>query len=172
MGGTGGEFGNIIIVNNGNAGVKQNGCASEARTQTLPAARFYQSENNVDYLWWSPNNIIEGPGNFFDLELGCEGFTDAINIDPPPDDGFFDTKVMFKGAFGDDDLWIENWSWLDANGYLATYKSPVTVKKELSDDAKMGIIIGVAGAVVLIVLFSFYFYRRGRMYKLVSEGAE
>ena len=69
---------------------------------------------------------------------------------------------MFKGAFGDDDLWIENWSWLDANGYLATYKSPVTVKNELSDEAKMYIIIGVVGAVVLIMFFSFYFYRRGR----------
>ena len=71
---------------------------------------------------------------------------------------------MFKGAFGDDDpgLWIENWSWLDANGYLATYKSPVTVKNELSDDAKMYIIIGVVGAVLLIMICSFYFYRRGR----------
>ena len=57
-----------------------NNCASEVRTQTLPADRFYQSENNVDYLWWSPNNIIEGPGNFFDLELGCEGFTDIYLI--------------------------------------------------------------------------------------------
>ena len=79
---------------------------------------------------------------------------------------------MFKGAFGDDDpgLWIENWSWLDANGYLATYKKPTTTtSEELTDNQKLYIYIGVGAAALLVIVSSYFFYTRGKKYKAMSE---
>jgi len=49
----------------------------------LPSTRFADDNSAVDYLYWSPNNIIEGPGDAFSLSMGCEGLSESINVDPP-----------------------------------------------------------------------------------------
>lgn len=60
--GTGGEFGNLVLTNVGedNFAVTQSDCGSETRGQTLPTNRF-STAGNVDYLYFSPNNVITGP---------------------------------------------------------------------------------------------------------------
>eukprot|EP00041_Stephanoeca_diplocostata_P008536 m.126451 g.126451 ORF g.126451 m.126451 type:complete len:905 (-) comp17371_c0_seq10:59-2773(-) len=80
---TGGEFGNIILSNVGSYGVFQDECRSEIRTQTMPTATFEQDSNNDGYLWFSANNIINGPGLFYYQSPGCRGLTQARNENPP-----------------------------------------------------------------------------------------
>merc|ERR550514_1579386 len=63
--GTGGEFGNIILTNVGTHGVYMNDCGSETRTQTKPAS------GSPDYLWWSPNNVVDGVGDAFYIGTTC-----------------------------------------------------------------------------------------------------
>jgi hypothetical protein len=76
--GTAGEFGNIVMANVGSIGVTQSKCGAENRTQSLPP-----SSAAPDYLWFSPNNIINGPGVAFDLQVGCTGLSQALNVNPP-----------------------------------------------------------------------------------------
>jgi hypothetical protein len=78
--GTGGEFGNLILINNGNVGVQRSVCSAENTSQTMPTSTFPANQN---YLWFSPNNIIVGPGNLFQEATGCAGLIAARNEDPP-----------------------------------------------------------------------------------------
>lgn len=127
--GTGGEFGNSVIMNIGPStdGVYQNSCGSESRTQTLP------SSGKPNYLWLSKNNIISGPGNQYAFTDGCSALAptataissdpglklmpadvdvDSVFMDPRPKDGSivfssvdsvpsddFFESVAYKGAF-------------------------------------------------------------------------
>merc|ERR550514_1332085 len=76
--GTGGEFGNLVVTNvNSNAvGLYMNDCASEVRTQEKPA------DGGPNYLWFSANNIVYGPGGSFLLEQGCEGVKTVTQANP------------------------------------------------------------------------------------------
>merc|ERR1719197_407068 len=76
--GTGGEFGNLVVTNvNSNAvGLYMNDCASEVRTQENPA------DGGPNYLWFSANNIVYGPGGSFLLEQGCEGVKTVTQANP------------------------------------------------------------------------------------------
>merc|ERR1719473_1013495 len=76
--GTGGEFGNLVVTNvNSNAvGLYMNDCASEVRTQEKPAG------GGPNYLWFSANNIVYGPGGSFLLEQGCEGVKTVTQANP------------------------------------------------------------------------------------------
>ena len=84
--GTGGEFGNIIVTNNGYYGVYSSDCGTETRTQTLP------SSGAPDYLWFSSNNIIyNGGSNGIQFSLDSDGYAactwtpsspSAVSADP------------------------------------------------------------------------------------------
>merc|ERR1719473_803602 len=86
--GTGGEFGNIIITNNGYYGVYSSDCGTETRTQTLPSSNGVPSSGAPDYLWFSDNNIIyNGGSNGIQFSLGTEctwspSSPSAISVDP------------------------------------------------------------------------------------------
>eukprot|EP00497_Spongosphaera_streptacantha_P004550 TRINITY_DN5427_c0_g1_i1.p2 TRINITY_DN5427_c0_g1~~TRINITY_DN5427_c0_g1_i1.p2 ORF type:complete len:126 (+),score=13.13 TRINITY_DN5427_c0_g1_i1:171-548(+) len=69
---TGGEFGNIVMANIGEFGVRQDTCGSESRTHNLPRASA-----RPNYLWFSQNNVIDGPGSAFDIRAGCNGLSKA-----------------------------------------------------------------------------------------------
>ncbi|CAD7699606.1 unnamed protein product [Ostreobium quekettii] len=128
---TGGEFGNIVIVN-APVGVFQEQCGSEAITQDLDAARAIPDLGS-NYLWFSANNVISGARRPFSVAQGCEGLgaadttsdtlLQAIPVivdnasrvdprprpdspltdlwDPVPDDGFFE-RADYRGAFSPD----------------------------------------------------------------------
>ena len=75
--GTGGEFGNIIVTNNGYYGVYSSDCGTETRTQTLP------SSGAPDYLWFSSNNIIyNGGSNGIQFSLQTSGGNAACTWTP------------------------------------------------------------------------------------------
>lgn len=143
---TGGEFGNIVMVNVPKVGLLQTDCGDELRTDDFDAAT---DAGAPDYLWFSTNNIYNGVGEQFSLEDGCEGLTtmdtadagltsipeDAVpgasydprptsgsavfdSVDSVPSDGFYD-EVDFRGAFSADDLWLDGWSWLSDNNRFA-----------------------------------------------------
>jgi len=92
--GTGGEFGNLILtnVNVDAVGVYQDSCGSEIRTQELP------SSGKPDYMWFSSNNIVSGPGASFELRPGCDGITTVIGSDPAlrlmPTDADYDSTSI------------------------------------------------------------------------------
>jgi hypothetical protein len=200
--GTGGEFGNIIVANAGSVGVFQNECAGEDRSHTLPTSRF--TDGNEDYLWFSSNNIITGPGNFYDLKSGCEGFTTAVGdeaplrvmpgtvdfmdsvnpttpkyltetteflspaytyVDTVPSDDFFDS-VDYKGAFGNENLWLKQWSWLSVNEKLVTEAPVVSTTSSssgLSDSEIAGTVIGVLAALIVVsIVVGVSCYQRGQ----------
>ena len=142
--GTGGEFGNIVMINVMQHGVRMNDCASETRIQGFNKP----SGSDRDYLWFSPNNIVAGTHSPLNLGTGCQGLTTVQDVDPKlimapavmhedikfmdprpmpgspvftefdavPNDFFFD-QVDFRGAFGKD-LWLAGWSWLSENGRI------------------------------------------------------
>ncbi|CAD7699375.1 unnamed protein product [Ostreobium quekettii] len=135
--GTAGSFGNIVMVNVGEHGVRMNDCAEVLISQD-------GDDVGPNTLWFSANNIIAAVDEPFNLDDGCEGlesrseaapgltmvgsvidenvaFIDprpvsrgsAVfnSVDELPDDEFW-TPVDFRGAF-DEDLWISGWSFLD-----------------------------------------------------------
>ena len=75
--GTGGSFGNNILTNVGTYAIYQNDCGSEIRTQELTDDLAFP-----DYLYFSTNNIVDGPGSVAELASGCEGISTALRIDP------------------------------------------------------------------------------------------
>ena len=141
--GTGGEFGNIVMVNVLSHGIRMNDCASESRIQGSRP-----NGGNREYLWFSPNTIVSGSQSPLNLGTGCQGLTTVQDVDPKlmmapanmhedvkffdprpmpgspvftefdtvPRDMFFD-QVNYRGAFGKD-LWLAGWSWLSDNGRI------------------------------------------------------
>eukprot|EP00900_Chrysochromulina_parva_P018846 jgi/Chrpa1/26963/Chrysochromulina_OHIO_Genome00027519-RA len=77
--GTGGKFGNIVLTNARDIGLLNNDCGTETRTSSLPAASV-----SIDtYLYFSPNNIINGAATQISLDTNCAaGVFSALNIDP------------------------------------------------------------------------------------------
>ena len=63
-GGSGGKFGNILLLNPTDKGLRNDGCGSETRTATLPAASVsigtVADGSTSGYLYWSSNNVIDG----------------------------------------------------------------------------------------------------------------
>jgi hypothetical protein len=209
--GTGGEFGNIVMANVGTFGVTQSDCGSETRTHVLPPIA-----TAPNYLWFSPNNIINGPGEGFSLAAGCSGLSQSLNVDPPlrimpstadvgdkvnpsspqfltqstlfpsaifsdvdtvPTDGFF-TQVPYKGPFGSDNLWIQQWSWLDqpdANGIsrLSTEPIPSASTTTTSGMSSADVTILVVGLLMLVLIGAAVAYkvafRKGVEYITLKE---
>jgi len=140
--GLGGEFGNYIVIDGKDAGLRNSDNGSETVTSdwgTATAAGY------PDYLYWSPNNIITNcPGGQFSGDYGltaldvdpqlasldgretggsidprpAAGGAAYENVDTVPVDDFF-TQTNFKGAFGDD-LWMAGYSWLADAGRMST----------------------------------------------------
>merc|ERR550514_968486 len=73
--GTGGKFGNVILANPTDIGLKIGDCGSEAVTQTLPAAStslgISGGAASDGYLYFSTNNIIAGASQT--ISMGCSG---------------------------------------------------------------------------------------------------
>ena len=74
--GTGGKFGNVILTNPTDVGVRISACGSEAVTQTLPPAATSIGMGGTDgasagYLYFSSNNIISGASQT--LSMSCSG---------------------------------------------------------------------------------------------------
>jgi hypothetical protein len=138
--GLGGEFGNYIVVDGKDIGVRNSDNGSETVTSDWPTA---QAAGFPNYLYWSPNNIVFNcPGGQFkdapaftslavDPQLmsldGREsgGLIDPRpatagpaydNVDTVPVDGFF-IQTTYKGAF-DQSNWLQEWSWLAEQGRL------------------------------------------------------
>ena len=138
--GVGGQFGNYIIVDGKDIGVRNTDNGSEVVTSDWATA---QAAGYPDYLYWSPNNIIYNcvGGQFKDAPTlaslnvdpqltsldGREsgGIIDATplasgpayqNVDTVPNDGFF-VQTSYKGAF-DQTNWLAGWSWLSEQGRL------------------------------------------------------
>jgi hypothetical protein len=138
--GLGGEFGNYIVVDGKDIGVRNSDNGSEVVTSDWPTA---QAAGYPNYLYWSPNNIIFNcAGGQF---KGADALT-ALNVDPQltslngresgglidprpanggaayqnvdnvPNDGWF-VQTSFKGAF-DQSNWLAGWSWLAEKGRL------------------------------------------------------
>lgn len=155
--GVGGEFGNYIVVAGKDAGLRNSDNGSETVTSDWATAT---GAGYPDYLYWSPNNIINGcfGGQFSDdygltaldvdpqlasldgREAGgiidprpAAGGPAYDNVDTVPADDFF-TQTNFKGAFGSS-LWMNGYSWLTENGrlgYLAVDGSGVIEHPESS----------------------------------------
>lgn len=140
--GVGGQFGNYIVVNGKEYGLKNSDNGSEIVTSDWSVA---EATGYPNYLYWSPNNIIyncndgqfagdyglsaldTNPGliSLDGREVG--GVIDPRpalngaayeNIDTVPADDFF-TAVGYKGAFGTEN-WLAGLSWLDEQGRLGT----------------------------------------------------
>jgi len=75
--GTGGQFSNLVLSNVAYFAVKQNQCGSELRTSTDPSQNLAP---NV--LFFSQDNIVDGPGEDFDLSDDCAGLTSLTRVDP------------------------------------------------------------------------------------------
>lgn len=93
--GVGGQFGNMIVTNVGNHGVKNDQCVlPQLRTQQTGiaatanwATAFNQGNaayNSPNYLWFSSNNIIYSPlsgfgsSNGFDVDSSCQ--SNALSV--------------------------------------------------------------------------------------------
>jgi hypothetical protein len=138
--GFGGEFGNYIVVDGKDIGVRNSDNGSETVTSDWPTA---QAAGYPNYLYWSPNNIVFNcPGGQFkdapaftslavDPQLmSLDGRESGGLIDPRPAaagpayddvdtvpvDGFF-IQTTYKGAF-DQTNWLQEWSWLAEQGRL------------------------------------------------------
>ena len=79
--GTGGKFGNMILTNPKDIGVTFKDCGSETLTQVLPA-----STAALDYLYFSPSNIIYGASTPLDKQSTCSSLYSTaptyLNQDP------------------------------------------------------------------------------------------
>ncbi len=138
--GLGGEFGNYIVLDGKEDGLKNSDNGSETVTSDWATA---QAAGYPDYLYWSPNNIINGcSGLQFSADYGLTSLNvDPLlasldgretggtidprpamggpaydNVDTVPADAFF-TQTNFKGAFGSS-IWMARYSWLAENGRL------------------------------------------------------
>ena len=73
--GTGGKFGNVILTNPTDIGVRIGDCGSEAVTQTLPSSSTsigMSGDGSSDgYLYFSSNNIIAGASQT--IRMDCSG---------------------------------------------------------------------------------------------------
>jgi len=124
--GLGGEFGNHIIYNGKEYGVRNSDNGSETVTQDLSSV----SGSYPNYLYWSKNNVVHKmgtalfkgfPSDFTSLDedtgisvdsyLPTAGGPAYNAVDPVPSDSFFDS-VNFKGAF-DTENWLSGWSITD-----------------------------------------------------------
>lgn len=185
---TGGEFGNIVMVNVANYGVWQDSCGSEARVQALPAPK-----PKPDYLFFSKKNYIYGPAQDppFELLTGCAGFTSAdrtnpqlqavplnpkftekfdprprstsqvlLDYDEVPDDSFFVT-VPYSGAFSAkaEECWLRKWTWLATAGLLDI---PFPQQQDNEPDNTLFVALAIAGTVFGVLAFScsVFFYCR------------
>ena len=154
--GLGGQFGNYIVLDGKEDGLKNSDNGSETVTSDWVTA---QAAGYPDYLYWSPNNIINGcSGLQFSGDYGltslnvdpqlasldgresggvidprpAQGGTAYENVDTVPADDFFN-QTNFKGAFGSD-LWFAGYSWLTEAGRLplvavdgsSTFEVPTT----------------------------------------------
>uniref|UniRef100_A0A7R9YE84 Uncharacterized protein n=1 Tax=Pinguiococcus pyrenoidosus TaxID=172671 RepID=A0A7R9YE84_9STRA len=70
-------FGNIILTNTDTAGILQDDCGSELRTQVLP-----NDPSTKDFLFVSSNIIINGLGQAIQTDIGCEGLSEAREVNP------------------------------------------------------------------------------------------
>ena len=124
--GLGGEFGNHIVYNGKEYGVRNSDNGSETVTQDLASV----SSLYPDYLFWSENNVVHKMGTALfkgfasdfkakDVDTGISidsylpksGGSAFEDVDTVPSDGFFE-QVNFKGAFGSND-WLSSWSILN-----------------------------------------------------------
>ncbi len=157
--GLGGEFGNYIVVDGKEDGLKNSDNGSETVTSDWATA---EAAGYPDYLYWSPNNIISGMlGAQFSGEYGLTSLavdpqlasldgreTGGIidprpatngpaydNVDTVPADDFF-TQTDFKGAFGDD-LWMAPYSWLTEKGRMSTVSVDGTVAFQAPESSRL-----------------------------------
>ena len=90
--GTGGKFGNVILTNPTDIGLRIGDCGSETVTQTLPSAStsigVAGDAITAGYLFFSSNNIISGmpvSGSLFTTDSSCSGSIvswSAVSEDP------------------------------------------------------------------------------------------
>ena len=105
--GTGGLFGNMIIMNtaSGYAGIQNDDCGSETASQSSSNP----GTSNTDVLWVSPNTIIYGDGTDFNVGSSCSGrfSSSVVSSDPaltlvPPtsqwNSPMFDPRPVIGGA--------------------------------------------------------------------------
>ncbi len=157
--GLGGEFGNYIVVNGKEDGLKNSDNGSEVVTSDWATA---EAAGYPDYLYWSPNNIISGmPSAQFSGDYGLTSLdldpqlasldgretggiidprpaTDGPaydNVDTVPVDDFF-TQTDFKGAFGDD-LWMAPYSWLTEQGRMSTVSVDDAIAFQVPESSRL-----------------------------------
>ncbi len=138
--GLGGEFGNYIVVQAKEFGLKNSDNGSEVVTSDWAAA---QAAGYPNYLYWSPNNLIANCySGQFAADYGLTSYSDDPqlasldgresggiidprpaaggaayqNIDTVPADDFF-VQTNFKGAF-DTEIWFAGYSILNEEGRL------------------------------------------------------
>jgi hypothetical protein len=138
--GLGGEFGNYIVVEGKDIGIRNSDNGSETVTSDWATA---QAAGFPNYLYWSPNNIVfnNAGGQFKDapnlvsLDVDPQlmsldgretgGVIDARpaaggpayeNVDTVPNDRWF-VQTSYKGAFGQSN-WLTGWSLLAEKGRL------------------------------------------------------
>ena len=127
--GTGGMFGNIVITNVANVGVYQDQCGDEVRTSDVPAP----STGRPNFLWFSQNNVIYGPGKPYDLKTGCSGLSSALRVDPNlisvPDEisgdsgdkDFLDPRPILKGAAFDNVDAVPQDGWFEETAFKGAF---------------------------------------------------
>ncbi len=157
--GLGGEFGNYIVIDGKQAGLKNSDNGSETVTSDWAVA---QTAGYPDYLYWSPNNIIYNcPDGQFAADYGLTSLsanpqlisldgresggtidprpTSAgaayDNIDTVPSDDFFQ-QTTFKGAFGDVN-WLAGYSWLAEQGRLGGVSTDDNFSIEVPNSSRL-----------------------------------
>jgi hypothetical protein len=87
------------------------------------------------------------------------------DVDAVPSDDFFDS-VDYKGAFGNENLWLKQWSWLSVNEKLVTEAPVVSTTSSssgLSDSEIAGTVIGVLAALIVVsIVVGVSCYQRGQ----------
>ena len=157
--GLGGEFGNYIVVNGKEDGLRNSDNGAEVVTSDWATA---EAAGYPDYLYWSPNNIISGmqsaqfsgdygltsldvdpqlasldgreTGGIIDPRPATDGPA-YDNVDTVPADDFF-TQTDFKGAFGDD-LWMAPYSWLTEKGRMSTVSIDGTIAWQAPESSRL-----------------------------------
>ena len=105
--GTGGLFGNMIIMNtaSGYAGIQNDDCGTETASQSSSNP----GTSNKNVLWVSPNTVIYGDGTDFNVGSSCSGrfSSSVVSSDPeltlvPPtsqwNSPMFDPRPVIGGA--------------------------------------------------------------------------
>ncbi|XRB16519.1 hypothetical protein RI054_13g63630 [Pseudoscourfieldia marina] len=81
--GTGGQFGNLILTNSPNVGVKNDKCCNKGKCASVTHVQTLGSQSGFDYLFFSSKNIISGATKLFDQASECTGtLTAAETADP------------------------------------------------------------------------------------------